>query len=89
MDNPFKIGPLVLGEKTIYLLRGEKGSVTYARYKEHSLGSLDIHKISSQGNNTCEWNGNVRSFCDGRSIRQIETEAEIWETLLNDYNRME
>jgi len=88
--DPFKIGPLVLGPRIIYLLRGEKGSVTYAKIKDQVLGSLDIHKISPHGgNNNCEWNGNVKTFCDGRTMRLIETESEIWETLLNDYNRMD
>ena len=85
--DPFKIGPLVFGTRTNYLLRGEKGSVTYSIHEGQGFGFLDIHKISLDGNNVCEWNGNAKSNCDGRTVGRIETEAVIWETLLNDYNR--
>jgi hypothetical protein len=85
--DPFKVGPLVCGTRIFYLLRGEKGSATYGIYKDQDLGSIDIHKISMYGSDICEWNGNVKSHCDGRTVRRIETEAEIWETLLKAYNQ--
>jgi len=91
----YRIGPLKIDNRTFYVIRGEKGSVSYSNYNAGkeipelwNKGSIDVHIIcpKEDSNNICEWNGNVPCKCDGRSVPRMSSDDAIWAVLENEYN---
>jgi hypothetical protein len=92
-QNPpsFRVGPIEWGseqhKRIIYLVRGEKGSVTYHDNGAGEHADINIHSLTREPNSQdCMWNGNIPTYCDGRLCNRIEGDVErIWLTLESEY----
>lgn len=86
----FRIGPLTILHETIWLVRGEKGTVTYSHLAslEYTMfGNLTIHEIDPTSNSTCEWNGEAPTKHDGKTICRMEDNEKIFTFLEEEYRR--
>lgn len=83
----YRIGPIETETRTWYCVRGERGAVTYNTIYD-KMGSIDIHSASNNGsvcNESCEWLGGARCYCDGRSTTIT---GDIFKVLEEEYKKL-